>query len=306
MLGWGRLDAVDDLVAVHRDEGRSLGQSQTLELRVASGAAAVVAQPMFADEYKVRRSPGTRAGAKGGDREPCGESRRKRITMRTEEVQLRAMTFQVADAMKSPSSAGRITSKGHRVVLDDEGPCILHKRTGRKIRMHKKGNVFTMKMNIMAPEEKVSDARVLGELGELGSLGGRTRGVIVHLRNLTSRWPNAAGTGGLDDADHANAGASSNGQTIAGSRRPGGKEFGELCPGDEVEEGGAEDQEGLRAGGEKAGHDEEDSEEARQVRPARDPGAPTEAECERQMLTHMPYRAWCHWCATGRGRRTQH
>lgn len=47
-------------------------------------------------------------------------------------------------------------------------------------------------------------------------------------------------------------------------------------------------------------------EEALPAKLARDSGAPTKAEYGRHVITHMPYRAFCPWCAAGRGRSSQH
>lgn len=90
MLERGRLD-MGDLMAVHRDEGRTSGQSRILEMRVGSVSAEVVAPTMFAEEYKFRPSPGSRAGAKhraasGNYAVNRGE---KRITMMMEEGEVR-------------------------------------------------------------------------------------------------------------------------------------------------------------------------------------------------------------------------
>lgn len=73
-----------------------------------------------------------------------------------------------------------------------------------------------------------------------------------------------------------------------------------MCPADEVEEGDAEDQEDVRGDEAMSGHEEEEPEEARQVRLARDPGVPSKAEYESHSLTRMLYRAWCPWFVMGR------
>lgn len=79
--------------------------------------------------------------------------------MRAEEGEVRTMTFQVADVTKPLASVGRTTSKGHMVVVDGVESHIMHKAVGRRIRLHKTGSVFVMRMKIMAPEENVNDAR---------------------------------------------------------------------------------------------------------------------------------------------------
>ncbi len=45
---------------------------------------------------------------------------------------------------------------------------------------------------------------------------------------------------------------------------------------------------------------EHPSEEARAARPARDPGAPTQAERDAHSTTHLPFRSWCDECVQGR------
>jgi hypothetical protein len=45
---------------------------------------------------------------------------------------------------------------------------------------------------------------------------------------------------------------------------------------------------------------EHPAEEARAARPARDPGAPTQAERDAHATTHLPFRSWCDECVQGR------
>lgn len=52
------------------------------------------------------------------------------------------MTFQLANVTKPLAPAGRITGRGHRIVLDEDNAYILHKATNRKVPLYKKGNVF--------------------------------------------------------------------------------------------------------------------------------------------------------------------
>ena len=52
--------------------------------------------------------------------------------------------------------------------------------------------------------------------------------------------------------------------------------------------------------------EEESEEEAEPLRPARDPGAPSDKQIEDHRLAHLPYRTWCKWCNLGRGRGLQH
>lgn len=56
------------------------------------------------------------------------------------------MTFQIADVTKPLASAARSTAKGHRIVLDDKDAHIQHKATGCRTKLHKKGNMFVMRV----------------------------------------------------------------------------------------------------------------------------------------------------------------
>lgn len=47
--------------------------------------------------------------------------------MRTEDGDARVMMFQVVDVTKPLASAGRTTSRGHRIVLDDDDAYIQHR-----------------------------------------------------------------------------------------------------------------------------------------------------------------------------------
>ncbi len=56
------------------------------------------------------------------------------------------------------------------------------------------------------------------------------------------------------------------------------------------------------AAGEAEGEQDEahPAEEARAARPARDPGAPTQAMRDAHAATHLPFRSWCDECVQGR------
>lgn len=98
----------------------------------------------------------------------------KRIAMRNEGGETRIMTFQMADMTKPLVSAGRITAKRHRIVLDDDDAYSLHTPTGRKVKLHKKDNVVVMKMQIMPPGYK-SHSHTSNENGRLLGVLGSTR-----------------------------------------------------------------------------------------------------------------------------------
>lgn len=68
----------------------------------------------------------------------------------------------VPGGTKPWAPGGRITSHGHRIVLDDAESYNLRRATGERLKLQKKGIVFIMKRNVAPPEEKTGDARVLG------------------------------------------------------------------------------------------------------------------------------------------------
>lgn len=135
-------------------------------------------------------------------------------------------------------------------------------------------------------EKRKGDAQVLGEPG---SPGKRTEDCDEQLRK-TSRQIGAKTSDSNAMTKHS--GASSNRQTIPGSRQEASGEQ-ELCPADAAEGGAKEDPRGVQAEGDDAmeGPDEEESEEARDVRPAQDPRVPNKAEYERHTLTNMSHHA---------------
>lgn len=79
------------------------------------------------------------------------------------------MTIQIADVTRLLASADRITAKGHRIVLDDEHAHILHKATGRKVNLHKKGNAFVMHVRIRPEQGKPKDDRM--DIGAMHASG---------------------------------------------------------------------------------------------------------------------------------------
>jgi hypothetical protein len=52
--------------------------------------------------------------------------------------------------------------------------------------------------------------------------------------------------------------------------------------------------------------DDDDHDEGRRPRMATNPRAPTRAEVDEHMATHLPYRAWCPHCVVCGGRERQH
>lgn len=88
------------------------------------------------------------------------------------------MVPQLGDVTKPAASAGRIASKGHSLVLDDEDgddAYHQHKASGNDIKLHNKRNTLSMMMNIMQLGDEAmchdtEDAHVLGVLGLCGRM----------------------------------------------------------------------------------------------------------------------------------------
>lgn len=161
------IDAVGDILLLASGANKASMKKGSVEITMDSGAAEVVAPPGFAPDYHVKASAGSRAGAKqctaSGSAIAQGENR---VTLRTESGELRTIAFQIANVTKPLASAGRITGRGHRIVLDDDNAHILRRATNRKFPLYKKGTMFVTWVSVMPPETTQKDkAAVLGVLG---------------------------------------------------------------------------------------------------------------------------------------------
>lgn len=59
----------------------------------------------------------------------------------------------------------------HKIVLDDENAYIMHKATGRRVKLHKKGNAFVMKMQLLPPGDESTQQSAKENRKLLGALG---------------------------------------------------------------------------------------------------------------------------------------
>lgn len=137
-----------DLLAVGDDD-------RMVEVPVDSGAVEVVAPPDFAKDYDIVPGEAFRSGKKyraanGGILHNEGE---KRVEFLTENGDLRRLCFQIAKVTKPLISAGKITAKNHRVVLDDDDAYIEHKITGVRTPLYKRNGVFVLRMWIRRPHK---------------------------------------------------------------------------------------------------------------------------------------------------------
>ena len=96
----------------------------------------------------------------------------------TENGERKRMTFQVADITKILVSAGKIVSKGHKIVLDGggEGSYILHKATGSRTPLYRKGNVFVMRAWVEPPTAKGKKDTDKMDIGQVDCQGFSRRG----------------------------------------------------------------------------------------------------------------------------------
>ena len=67
------------------------------------------------------------------------------------------MAFQATTEVKKPlAAASKITAKGNRIVLDDEGSdsYIEHKKTGTRIPLTMENGVYMMEMVVVPPFQR--------------------------------------------------------------------------------------------------------------------------------------------------------
>ena len=65
--------------------------------------------------------------------------------------------WQVVPGIKTPLlSLGKLTGRGHRVILDDDGSFIINKATGKRIELVKKGNTYELDLHIDVPSSPTS------------------------------------------------------------------------------------------------------------------------------------------------------
>lgn len=117
-----------------------------------SGTAEIVAPPNFAADSVTKRSAGPKAEAKyrTASGHIVANLGKRIVTRRAEDGEARGMTFQVADVTKPLAPPGRIASRGHRRLLDDDEAYIQHMENKRNVALHKKGNVNVARMEMHA------------------------------------------------------------------------------------------------------------------------------------------------------------
>lgn len=106
------LDAIDDILRVGQSMTRDVQENNFLEITVDFGAADVVASPGLAPKCQIKPAAGSRSAAK--HRKASGNAianqGEKKVTLKTEPEELRAMTFQIANITPTLASARCITA----------------------------------------------------------------------------------------------------------------------------------------------------------------------------------------------------
>ena len=100
--------------------------------------------------FKTQRNGAKYRAAGGQELVNVGE---KRPEFTTNGIKT-SMTFQATTGVKKPlAAASRITGKGNRIILDDEGceSYILNKATGKKIPIVLENGIYMMEMIVSTP-----------------------------------------------------------------------------------------------------------------------------------------------------------
>jgi hypothetical protein len=126
-------------------------RGRLIEAVVDSGAEESVAPPNFFPG-RVAPSPMSRAGKKykaaNGSRIPnLGQ---QRVAFTSPEGHKCGMPFQVAAVERPLVAVSQLAAAGNKVVLEKDGGVIRHLKTGREIRLGRKGGVYILKMYIDA------------------------------------------------------------------------------------------------------------------------------------------------------------
>ena len=66
------------------------------------------------------------------------------------------LTFQCADVRRTLAAVSKMTKKGCTVVFDEEESYILHKKSGKRMRMYEKDGTYRMKIWV-APSKEARD-----------------------------------------------------------------------------------------------------------------------------------------------------
>ena len=131
--------------------GKPSKGAKLVEAVIDSGAVDSVAPPgVFASG--VRPSAMSRAGKRyrGPDGSAIPNLGQADVRFTTDEGHRCVMTLQVAEIDRPLIAVTHLSACGNRVILGKDGGVIEHERTGRKIKIHRKGGVYVMRMWVPA------------------------------------------------------------------------------------------------------------------------------------------------------------
>ena len=131
--------------------GRPAQGGRLVEAVVDSGAVDSVAPPGTFDGAP-RPSAMSRGGKRyhGPDGSPIPNLGQQDVGFRTEEGHQCRLTWQVAQIERPLVAVSHLSASGHKVVLGKDGGEIVHLSSGRKIRLHRRGGVYVLRMWVPA------------------------------------------------------------------------------------------------------------------------------------------------------------
>ncbi len=132
--------------AVNDDQGEWMLVYGTLD----SGAAESVMPENLLEQFPIKPGKsGERYVAANGSKMPNRGERL--VTFLTDENQRRSARFQITDVNKILIAMKKVTKMGHKVILEEDGGWMVHKKTGQRTRILVKDGVYVVKMWIRKP-----------------------------------------------------------------------------------------------------------------------------------------------------------
>ena len=87
---------------------------------------------------------------RGPDGSPIPNLGQIDMGFQTDEGHECGMTWQVAEIERPLIAVSHLSASGHRVTLERDGGEIVHASSGRRIRVHRKGGVYVLRMWVPA------------------------------------------------------------------------------------------------------------------------------------------------------------
>ena len=122
-----------------------------------SGASESVMPKEMCEQIPITESEGSRNGVRytvaTGHTVPNEGERRMRGCANDRAA--RDITMQVADVHKPLCAMSKVCKAGHRIILDDDGSYIQHKRTGEKTELKQKNGVYVLQFWVAPSSQQV-------------------------------------------------------------------------------------------------------------------------------------------------------